>query len=153
MSLRPGRLLRSLLILLAGLGIMVSAPSTQSHDLPDELMLQAFVKPEPSRLNFVVRLPLSMLLNIGLPKRGPGYIDLAESDAALARAAAAAADALALFENEQRLAPDASSSRLSARAAEPIASARWGRVARRLLRRLPLPEPQAPLAMPGRTLG
>ena len=51
----------------------------QAHDIPDEILLHGFVKPEGDRLHFLVRVPLAMLLSMNLPKRGPGYLDLTRS--------------------------------------------------------------------------
>src|SRR6202030_2326515 len=59
-------------------------------DLPPETVLQGFVKPEDGRVQLLVRLPLALLANFSLPKRGPGYLDLEHVDAKLKQAAAAA---------------------------------------------------------------
>jgi hypothetical protein len=93
-------------------GVLVPAPAA-SHDVPDEIILRAFVKPEGQRLDFLVRVPLSMLLNIALPKRGPGYVDLAQADEALERAATATARELVLYENGVPLAPVSAQARIS----------------------------------------
>lgn len=109
-------------ILGLALGLMAGSITASAHDLPEELTLRAFVKPEQNRLHVVVRLPLAMLLNIDLPKRGPGYIDLAQSDKGLARAAAATASSFALFENGQHLVADEARSRLSQPSEETFGS-------------------------------
>ncbi len=64
------------LALILGLG----SGSAPAHDIPNEIVVQTFVKPEGARLHVLVRLPLVMVERIGLPKRGPGYLDLAAID-------------------------------------------------------------------------
>ena len=61
----------------------------------------------------LVRLALSLLLNIDLPKKGPGYIDLAQAEAGMQRAARAVDNMLALYENRRRLTSSLSKSRIS----------------------------------------
>lgn len=101
------------IVLLGALGAAVASIPAASHDIPDEIILRAFVKPAGERLHFLVRIPLSMLLNIGLPKRGPGYLDLAHIDESLERAAAATAREVALYEDGTLLVSDAARARIS----------------------------------------
>jgi hypothetical protein len=91
---------------------LLPTPAT-SHDIPDEIILRAFVKPDAERLHFLVRVPLSMLLNIGMPKRGPGYLDLGHLDDAMTRATDAIAREMALYENGAPLVPVAARARIS----------------------------------------
>lgn len=65
--------------------------SAAAHDIPDRISMHAFVRPEGDRLHVLVRVPLTLLLNLNLPKRGPGYLDLAHADAAAVAGAAATA--------------------------------------------------------------
>ena len=44
----------------------------RAHDIPDEIVLHGFVKPEGDRLHFLVRVPSVMLLSTNLPEAGPG---------------------------------------------------------------------------------
>ena len=75
-------LLRALILLIATLG------SAAAHDIPEEIVLHGFVKPEGNRLHFVVRMPTVMLLSMNLPKRGPGFLDLAQIDEPVLQASA-----------------------------------------------------------------
>jgi len=59
-------------------------------DLPAEVVLRGFVKPEADHLRLLVRVPLDLLASFGLPKRGPGYLDLARMDDRLKEVAVAA---------------------------------------------------------------
>jgi HupE / UreJ protein len=74
-----------------------------AHDIPAGMRAHAFVKVEGERLHVLVRLPLALLLNLDLPKKGPGYIDLAQVEPGIVRAIAAADKGIDLSENGQRL--------------------------------------------------
>jgi hypothetical protein len=58
-------------------------------DLPPEIVLQGFVKPEDGRIQLLLRLPLSLLANFSPPKRGPGYLELDRVDTTLRQVATA----------------------------------------------------------------
>ena len=89
------RLLLRLAILCAGM----IGPAF-AHDMPGELRVHAFVKPESERLRVLVRLPLDLLLNIDLPKRGgPGFLDLAHVETRFPAAISATAKGLEFFED------------------------------------------------------
>jgi hypothetical protein len=94
------------------LGVMLSTPAT-AHDIPNEIVLHGFVKPEGERLHFLVRVPLAMLLSMNLPKRGPGYLGLAAIDEKLQASAAATAREIELYENGVRLTPGRTAARIS----------------------------------------
>jgi hypothetical protein len=47
-----------------------------AHDIPADITVQSFLKPEGQRLHFLVRVPLKAMREIEFPKRGPGYLDL-----------------------------------------------------------------------------
>jgi hypothetical protein len=75
-----------------------------AHDIPGELRLHAFAKPEGERLRVLVRVPLDLLLNLNLPKRGPGYLELAAAEAYIPKAVAAITKELLFFEDGRQLA-------------------------------------------------
>lgn len=91
---------------------LVPAP-VASHDIPGQIILRGFVKPDGERLHFLVRVPLSMLMNIGMPKHGPGYLNLGQIDDALIRASDATARGIVLYENAVPLVPQARRARIS----------------------------------------
>jgi hypothetical protein len=97
-----GRSFVSLLVVF--LSVLLSTPAT-AHDIPDEILLHGFIKPEGDRLHFVVRVPLVMLLSMNLPKRGVGYLDLSQIDDKLLASAAATAKEIQLYENGEPLTP------------------------------------------------
>src|SRR5438874_8067115 len=75
-----------------------------AHDIPNEVTVHAFVKPEGERLHLLVRVPLKAMRDVDYPRRGAGQLDLALADAALRNAATLwIADSVELYENEVRL--------------------------------------------------
>jgi HupE/UreJ protein len=76
-----------------------------AHDVPDDVKVQAFVKPAGEQLHLLVRVPLSAMREVDVPLRGPGYLDLARADAALRNAATLwLANNIEIREGEERLA-------------------------------------------------
>jgi len=61
--------------------------SPAAHEIPNDVTIQSFLKPEGQRLHLLVRVPLSAMLDIDYPKRGQGLLDLARADAWLRDAA------------------------------------------------------------------
>ncbi len=92
-----------MLWLAAALTIVLPS-GTAAHDIPNDVTVQAFVKPAGERLHLLVRVPMRAMRDVDFPKRGPGYLDLARADAALRDAAVLwIADAIQLYEGEMRL--------------------------------------------------
>jgi hypothetical protein len=116
---QPARTLIGLAVLLL---IGLFSPLTRAHDIPDQILLQGYVKPDAERLHFVVRIPLVMLLNLNLPKRGPGFIALEHIDEALQKAAAATAREIPLYENGVELRYSEVTARISQPSDESFAS-------------------------------
>ncbi|MDE0830885.1 MAG: hypothetical protein OSB03_16955, partial [Vicinamibacterales bacterium] len=70
---RPGSLV-ALAAVVAGL--ILAFPARQlAHDIPGDVTVQAFVKPEAQRLRLLVRVPLEALSDMVFPTLGPGYLD------------------------------------------------------------------------------
>src|SRR5262245_39153571 len=46
------------------------------HDIPADITLQSFLKPEGQTLHFLLRVPMKAMRDIEFPKRGPGYLEL-----------------------------------------------------------------------------
>lgn len=77
-----------------------------AHDIPNDVKVRAFVKPEGQRLVLLARVPLEAMREADLPLRGPGYIDLPRADAALRTAARLwLSDNIDVYEGERRLPP------------------------------------------------
>lgn len=84
---------------LLGLLILGTAAAL-AHDIPTDVRILAFVRPEAQRLQLLVRVPLAAMNEVDMPLRGPGFIDLARADAALRVAAELwFADNLTLYED------------------------------------------------------
>jgi hypothetical protein len=82
-------------------------------DLPPEIVVQAFVKPDEARLHLLVRFPLVLLSSFSLPKRGPGFLDLAHIDDRLNQAATAAGHQIELFDDGVPLIPTMRGARIA----------------------------------------
>ena len=98
---------------LAALVLLVSALPGFGHDIPGQIRVHAFAKVEGDRLHVLLRLPLTLLLNVDLPKQGPGYLALADIDEGLSRAVRAADKDIRWLENDRLLTLAASSARIS----------------------------------------
>ena len=100
------------LVLAAALLVPRSAIANGS-DLPPEIVLQGYIKPEGGNLRQLVRIPLEFLQPFNLPKRGPGYLDLANMDEVLRVAATAAGEQIQLREDGVLLVPTVRQARVS----------------------------------------
>src|SRR5258706_22363 len=68
--------------------LALATPSgAQAHEIPTDVMVGAFVKPEGQRLRLLVRVPLKAMREVDFPRRGPGTLDLTRADASLKNAA------------------------------------------------------------------
>jgi hypothetical protein len=75
-----------------------------AHDIPNDVTVQAFVKPEGQKLHLLLRVPLNAMRDTEFPERGAGYLDLARIDASLREAAMVwIADAISIYEDDSRL--------------------------------------------------
>ena len=93
--------------------LAILALPAAAHDIPAEARVRAFVKSEDGRLHVLLRLPLSLLLNVDFPKQGPGYLALAHVDEGLGLAVTAADRGIDWFENGRRLSLVRQSARIS----------------------------------------
>ena len=94
------RTLRSLRLAFAALFFAVISTGTAvAHEVPNAVSLHAFVKPQGERVHMLIRLPLGLLGTLELPRRGPGYIDLARAEQHLQLAATLAAKEFQLLEH------------------------------------------------------
>lgn len=58
-----------------------------AHDVPDDVRVLAFVKPEGTTLRLVARVPMKALRDVDVPRRSDGMLDFARVDDALRDAA------------------------------------------------------------------
>jgi hypothetical protein len=83
---------------------IVATFNASAHDIPYDVTIQAFLKPEEQRLRLLVRAPLKALRDVDFPTRGPGYLDLARVDSALRDGAIQwISDNVELYEGAARL--------------------------------------------------
>jgi HupE / UreJ protein len=92
--------------------VTLNAGPARAHDLPVDHIMNGFVKIGPAQVDFVVRVPLDLLLGVPFPLRGDHY-DIAASEPAVQTALQALASALQLREGDVRLAPSSAAGRLS----------------------------------------
>jgi hypothetical protein len=75
-----------------------------AHDIPADVRIVAFVKPERDHLTLLMRVPLAAMNDVDVPMRGPGYLDLARAEPALRQVAQLwLTDNLEVYENGARL--------------------------------------------------
>jgi hypothetical protein len=72
------RLRRIAALLVAFILLLPSWP--EAHEIPVDVTVQAFVKPEGDRVRILVRAPLEAMRDYAFPLRGPGYLDIAGSE-------------------------------------------------------------------------
>ena len=88
------------------LALAVVATQVLAHEIPNDVTVQAFVKPAGQRLQLFVRVPLAALRDIDFPTTGPGYLDLNRVGPLLPDAATLwVSDSVDLYENDARLTP------------------------------------------------
>jgi len=81
------------------------APESRAHDVPDEVRVQAFVKPQAQTLRLVMRVPLKAMRDVDVPQRRGGFLDFDRVDTALRDAAMLwLGDEIELYEGNDRLA-------------------------------------------------
>jgi hypothetical protein len=86
--------------------VFLACITAAAHDIPNDVTVQAFLKPEGQRLHLLVRVPLRACRDVEFPTRGPGYLDLARADASLRDAAITwISENVELYEEASRL-PD-----------------------------------------------
>jgi len=77
--------------------------ATKAHEIPSEVTIQTFLKPEGQRLIFLVRAPMRALREMDVPRRGP-FVELATIQPVLRDAATQwIADFVKLYEEESQL--------------------------------------------------
>ena len=75
-----------------------------AHDVPDEVRVQAFARPEGRTLTLLVRVPLKAMRDLDVPQRQGGFLDFRRVDSALRNAVGLwLSNELELYENDARL--------------------------------------------------
>ena len=104
-----------LYLALAGPIVVVPATCSYGHDIPQDITIRAFIKPEGQSLRLLVRVPLEAMRDVTFPLIGPGYLDLSRADEALREAAVLwIGQEVSLYEDGARLAlPDLAAVKVS----------------------------------------
>ncbi|HLH42232.1 MAG TPA: HupE/UreJ family protein [Bryobacteraceae bacterium] len=71
----------------SALALFIFAATALAHDIPNDVTVQAYLKPEGDRVLLLVRAPMSAMQEIEFPQRGPGYLDFDRADRFLQDAA------------------------------------------------------------------
>ena len=104
--------------------LLALAGTALAHDIPNDVTVQAFVKPAGKRLDLLVRVPLKAMRDVVFPQTGPGYLDLSKVDPLLRDAATLwISDAIELYEGDTRLPhPEVMNTRVSLESDRSFAS-------------------------------
>jgi len=92
----------------AALLVLFSSATPAAHDIPNDVTVQTFLKPEGQRLRLLVRAPLNAMRDLDYPRpagsRNADLLDLARAERSLRDAATLwLSDFLELYENDQPL--------------------------------------------------
>jgi hypothetical protein len=90
-------------IVTAALLALTLQAALRAHDIPDEIVLQTYVKPEQGRLLVLLRVPLLAITDANLPKDGTGYLAMAYLEPALREAANQISNGIVFLEGDERL--------------------------------------------------
>ncbi|HUP40499.1 MAG TPA: HupE/UreJ family protein [Vicinamibacterales bacterium] len=74
-----------------------------AHDIPDEIAIQSYVRPQQDQLQVLLRIPLLAIADANLPKDGTGYLAMPYIDAALREAANQISNGVVFLEGDERL--------------------------------------------------
>ena len=90
---------------IAALTLVLALPfRAAAHDIPVDVLVQTFLRPEGHRLHLLVRVPLTAMRDLKYPARGPGLLDVAQADSMLRDAATLwIADYIEMYEGGTRL--------------------------------------------------
>src|SRR5262245_47894440 len=88
----------------AAVCLLLTPWSAFAHDIPSDVRVQMFLRPEGQRMRVLVRVPLASIVETVWPERRPGVMDLAKAEPLLQEGAInRLADDLELYENDRRL--------------------------------------------------
>ena len=73
--------------LLVGLTLLLPTWAGEAHEIPADVTVQVFVKPDAETLRMVVRVPLISMRDYDFPAREPGYLIVSEAEPLIQEAA------------------------------------------------------------------
>ena len=83
--------------------VLIAQAVVVAHDIPDEIAVQSYVKPEQRQLQVLLRVPLLAIADANLPKDGTGYLAMRYVEPALREAANQISNGIVFLEGDQRL--------------------------------------------------
>ncbi|HEX8031066.1 MAG TPA: hypothetical protein VF491_21510, partial [Vicinamibacterales bacterium] len=84
--------------------LVVLAPRTSAHEVPNEVTVLGFVHPEGKTLRFVVRAPLKSMRDVDVPTVAGDFLDFSKMEAAERHAAQVwIRDFVEIYENGTQL--------------------------------------------------
>ena len=87
-----------------GRAVALTLQATLSaHDIPDEIVVQSYVRPQQNQLQVLLRVPLLAIADANLPKDGTGYLAMPYLDPALREAANQISNGIVFLEGDERL--------------------------------------------------
>src|SRR5688572_32719741 len=89
-----------------GLALLVALTlqaAVRAHDIPDEIVVQSYVRPQQNQMQVLLRIPLLAISDANLPKDGTGYLAMAYLDPALREAANQISNGVMFLEGDERL--------------------------------------------------
>src|SRR5580658_362229 len=85
-------------------GLVAVSCVAWAHDIPNDVTVQMFLKPEGQRALLLVRVPMKAMRDVEFPQWGPGYLDFDKADPFLHDAATLwISDALQFYEDNSLL--------------------------------------------------
>ena len=92
--------------LLVGLTLLLPTWSGEAHEIPADVTVQVFVKPDAETLRMIVRVPLISMRDYDFPAREPGYLIISEAEPLIQEAAVEwSANYVDMYEGNELLAP------------------------------------------------
>lgn len=67
--------------------MLVLATRLLAHEIPTDVVIQSYLKPEADNVTLLLRAPLEAMRDVDIPQRGPGYINIGEAEPFLRDAA------------------------------------------------------------------
>ena len=84
---------------------MLLTAQPAAHEIPLDVLVRAFVRPQGQHLTLIVRAPMHAMRDISFPSTVQGFLDIPRADAALREAAGTwIAGSVEIFENDRRTA-------------------------------------------------
>jgi hypothetical protein len=84
--------------------LLFSLATASAHDIPNDVTIQAFLKPTGDKLYLLVRVPLNAIRDVDFPSRKEGFLDLERTAPMLPDAARLwLSDFIGLYENDALL--------------------------------------------------